>query len=675
MRFRSKKVLVGVLIVMMVPFFCLAEDESQETVSLEDVVVSATRTEMPTFDTPQSVSVISHEEIMASPFERIEDILRDMVGYENHSHYGQQTSGTSSHFSVRGVGRNRTLLLLDGVPLNDNFSNTITWVAWGLIPKEAIARIEIVRGPTSAVYGSEGLGGVIHVITRKPSEQKEGSLSFTAGTAETYRGSGFYSQKTGKWGALVSGGYETSDGLHMKADEDLEDYNTPRYRDVGKVFGKLTYELGKRTDIDFSALYYQHEMGKGWNYFYDDAHIDQYRLTMTRRGERMDWSGMVYLNRAAKTANIADTSTHDSLLRKENFPDNRVWGADLQNTAQLKDWFLITSGLNYKHVAMDYDEDHIGSDREFGAKGRQETIAPFVDMTAYGLNDKLIFNAGIRYSNICNYDGRSWDTDPPNRGPFDITFDSDTWSNFSPKAGMVFHPDNKTALRASIGTGFKAPSTFDLYKVHSRSNWSIRWANPELGPEEIVTWDIGAERFFLNRLWVNVAYYNSHATNYIGTRTIDEYYIGSRLYKETMKDNISEVDIQGVEAELKYDIGHGLATSFNYTYNLSKIAKDEVTESLEGKYVSGSPRHKYRTRLTYRNPLVISGSLSLRYDAHIYDNSENTEMADDYMSVDLSLWRKFNKLTLRLNIENLTNEKEYVEDGTLYYGSIKYDFF
>ena len=76
------------------------------------------------------------------------------------------------------------------------------------------------------------------------------------------------------------------------------------------------------------------------------------------------------------------------------------------------------------------------------------------------------------------------------------------------------------------------------------------------------------------------------ATDYIGTRTVDQYYIGSRLYKETMKDNLSEVDIQGVEAEMKYDFGHGLTANFNYTYNLSKIAEDEVDQSLEGNYVS-----------------------------------------------------------------------------------------
>ena len=149
-----------------------AETPSREAY-LEEITVTATRSEMAVFDAPQSVTVISEEELAVLPFERIEDILRFSVGIQNYSHYGNQTGGVASHFSVRGVGRNRILFMLDGVPLNDNFNNSIAWVSWGIIPKESIARIEIVRGPTSAVYGTEGLGGVINIITKKPDEKRE----------------------------------------------------------------------------------------------------------------------------------------------------------------------------------------------------------------------------------------------------------------------------------------------------------------------------------------------------------------------------------------------------------------------------------------------------------------------------------------------------------------------
>lgn len=106
---------------------------------LDEVVVSATRTEIPVFDAPQSVTVVSNEEIMSSPFERLEDIVRTIPGIYNFRHYGLQTNGIVSPLSMRGVGKNRVLLLVDGVPQNDNFNNAIAWVGWGSYPRRALS--------------------------------------------------------------------------------------------------------------------------------------------------------------------------------------------------------------------------------------------------------------------------------------------------------------------------------------------------------------------------------------------------------------------------------------------------------------------------------------------------------------------------------------------------------
>ncbi|MFO7972948.1 MAG: TonB-dependent receptor plug domain-containing protein, partial [Desulfobacterales bacterium] len=162
-----------------------AEVQSKDVHHLDAIVVSATRTGIPVFDAPQSVTVITGEEIMGSPFERVEDIVRSVPGIYNFRHYSLQTNGIVSPLKMRGVGSNRILVLVDGVPQNDNFNNAIAWVAWGHIPKETIERIETVRGPTSTLYGSEGLGGVIHIITKEPKVERKTSIRGEAGTADT----------------------------------------------------------------------------------------------------------------------------------------------------------------------------------------------------------------------------------------------------------------------------------------------------------------------------------------------------------------------------------------------------------------------------------------------------------------------------------------------------------
>jgi iron complex outermembrane receptor protein len=117
------------------PLWAGAGEKQTEVHRLDAVVISATRTETPVFDTPQDVTVITRQEIMASPFERVEDIVRSVPGLYNFRHYSLQTNGIVSPIKMRGAGNNRVLFLVDGVPQNDNFNNAIAWVAWGHIPK------------------------------------------------------------------------------------------------------------------------------------------------------------------------------------------------------------------------------------------------------------------------------------------------------------------------------------------------------------------------------------------------------------------------------------------------------------------------------------------------------------------------------------------------------------
>ena len=269
------------LLMLLLPVSAYGEDTDSSVFRLDNVVVSTTRNEIPVSDAAQSVSVLSKDEIMASPFERVEDIIRSVPGVYNTRHYGTQTSGVSNSITMRGVGGNRVLLLVDGIPQNDNFNNSIAWVAWGHIPKEAIERIEIVRGPTSAMYGSEGMGGVIHIITKKPETERKTSIRAEACTSDTWSGYGFHSQKFDDLGILFAGGYEKSDGFYMK--EDPEDYEVKRHRDVGKVLGKASYDLDDRSSLEFSALYYDHETGKGREFFYDELQLNQYWMNYTRQ--------------------------------------------------------------------------------------------------------------------------------------------------------------------------------------------------------------------------------------------------------------------------------------------------------------------------------------------------------------------------------------------------------
>ncbi|MFW6241659.1 MAG: TonB-dependent receptor plug domain-containing protein [Thermodesulfobacteriota bacterium] len=665
-----------------------AREASGTPHQLDAVVVSSTRSEIPVFDAPQSVTVLTAEEIMASPFDRVEDIVRGVPGMYNFRHYGLQTNGIVSPLSMRGVGKGRVLVLVDGVPQNDNFNNSISWVAWGHIPKEAIERIEIVRGPTSALYGSEGLGGVIHIITKALKAERETSIRGEIGTADTYGGHGFYGQKIENFGFLVAGGYEESDGWHMV--EDPAPYEIKRHREVAKGIGKVAYDPTPNSNVTLAALLYDHETGKGREFFYDELTLDQYWLQYAQGGEGFDMKGLVYLNRADKTA-FQDTANDNfaSLFREEKFDGTYNWGADFQATLSNWESGHVTFGATYKEANLDYNEDFPGSDRDAGAEGKQRIASPFVHADFRFLEDRLILNLGARYDWIETSDGSNFDTRASaGRPAFANDFPTQTEQSFSPKLGVAWHPDDKTTLRASGGKGFRVPSLFEFYKVQVRGGGAFyREANPNLAPEEIWSYDVGAERFLRNDLWGRLTFYQAFAQDYIGDRFLREvpFAGGTRIRNEFKLDNIGEVDIYGVEAELEWRPRNDLTFFANYTYNVSKVEEDENDAALEGNRLPNDPRHQTHFGFRYQNPEIVNVQVTANYLADIYFDNENTLEESGYFTLDASVSRRFfDRFTAYLNVENLFDEEypifrsrgrsDTIAPGIVAMAGLKFDF-
>ncbi|MDZ7581639.1 MAG: hypothetical protein U5R30_13785 [Deltaproteobacteria bacterium] len=115
--------------------------------------------------------------------------------------------------------------------------------------------------------------------------------------------------------------------------ENPQDYEIKRYREVWKGLGKATYDVTPASEISLAALYYDHDMGQGREFFHNDLQLDQYWLNYSHKGESLGLKGLIYLNRADKTA-FQDTANdnYTSSFRDEKFKGTQTWGADLQGT-------------------------------------------------------------------------------------------------------------------------------------------------------------------------------------------------------------------------------------------------------------------------------------------------------------------------------------------------------
>jgi iron complex outermembrane receptor protein len=656
---------------------CEAEEEikaeEKRVIKLDKISVTATRTVRPIIDVPSSVTVINTDQIEASPFERVEDILRTEVGIDNVRHYGSQTGGIKGPIDMRGVTggiTQRTLMLIDGVPQNDNANNSIGWIAWSQIPKDAIERIEIVRGPSSALYGSEGLGGVINIITKKPKETREASLTFKYGESDTHSEEAFFSQKFDRFGVLLNGQYEESDGFYMV--EPRQDYEIEKYRRSNRLLAKLSYDIDDMSDISFGFLRYEHKMNKGREYFYGEKEDYRYWIEYSRSGQTLDWKALAYVNDDDKTAYIDKNYT--TANREERFPVI-TWGAELQSSINFSETSVLTVGAAYKDVHFETEYIYLTTDREYEAGGDQNFISPFLNYEKKFFDDQLIFNVGGRYDFIESDNGKERDTGTSKGyGLYDKVYPEKTWEEFSPKGGVVFRPDKNTAIRASIGKGFRAPTLFELYKTHTRSG-NVTIANPNLEPEKIVSYELGAERVFFDTIWTRITYYRSYAKDLIASRAEQNWY---------KRDNLDEVKIHGVEVELKWAATDWLSLFANYTYNSTRIEKDPVNPENEGNLIDDYPKHKARAGVMYSDPRFLDVNVNCNYRGKRYQNIENTIELEDFITFDLSVSRKlFDHVELSLNVENIFDKKyifaEYddydsVSPGRIVMGKVKFRF-
>ncbi|HKC63687.1 MAG TPA: TonB-dependent receptor plug domain-containing protein, partial [Pyrinomonadaceae bacterium] len=179
----------------------------------EQVTITATRTETRLGDVAASISTLSATDFSTSAAATLDDALRQVTGFSLFRRSGSRTANpTSQGVSLRGVGASgasRAVVLADGVPLNDPFGG---WVYWSRIPRASVNSVEVLRGGASALYGSDALGGVINITTRKP---KSPALSLEAsyGNEQTADASIFAGGRLGAWGASLAAETFKTDGF------------------------------------------------------------------------------------------------------------------------------------------------------------------------------------------------------------------------------------------------------------------------------------------------------------------------------------------------------------------------------------------------------------------------------------------------------------------------------
>lgn len=507
-----------------IPKDSLPQDEKgEQKENTEETVITPTRTEQPLKNIGSSVSVITRKDIENSKAPLLLDVLRQVPGLEVTRTQG--IGGTTSLF-IRGASAAQTLVFVDGVQMNSptsgvfNFANLTT---------DNIERVEILRGPQSTLYGSEAIGGVVNIITKKGAGDNKVILGTEYGMHETYRETVNVSGGKEGFDYSVGGSYLKTHGISAASSGSEDDgyENFTGSSRLGWNFmgdGRVDTTIrGTHSDFEYDAF----EYGIG---AVDDP------------DRRQTTDEVLFSTKINKTFFDIWTpsflvSVNDSELKGFDPTDEsgefriptRVWRAEHQSDFSLLDFDTVTFGYEYEVLEGE-------SEGKFD-KQTYWNNAVFLQ-NQVELFESLNWTVGLRHDDYSTFGSH-------------LTYRT-TASYRIEEIGTRFH--------GSWGKGFRAPSLNELFFPF--------YGNPNLSPEESKGWDFGVEKEILkDKLTMDITYFENDFTNLITAAVQPD---GSYL-----AENVARAASQGVETSSTYKPFTKLSLTGTYTYTDTKDREKE----------------------------------------------------------------------------------------------------
>ena len=633
------------------PFLVFAQEKIVEKTDvkglyrLSDVVISATKNQTSTLELASSVTVIDSAHIANSNSSSVFDLLKNEHGV---SFTRQGGPGTLSNINIRGGNSDHTLVLIDGIEVNlpSDPSNLFDFAN---LNTDNVDKIEILRGPQSTLYGSNSLAGVINIVTKKGNGASNFSLFTEAGSFKTYKTSLGMIGRVSDFNYSVTLGRSESEGFSAAA-EKYGNFEKDGYK-KDNVSSRFGYYFGETAELNLFMNYnksksdYDQSGGK----FGDDP-------TYVFNQEEFSIRGEAKLNLFEGKWNQKIGTSIFRNIRKYNFDytefnpassrssyDGRKIKFDWQNNFNLIEDHLITIGME------NIKEETVSEYYYFSAFINSESIFPKKESNIFGiyLQDQLKF-------------GQSF------FGTIGIRLDKHDkfGSAFTYRIAPAFIIwQTGTKLKATLGSGFKAPSLFNLYDP--------AFGNSNLNPEKSLGFDAGIEQFFGNDLIsLGITYFRNNYEDLFGFdsnfRTI----------------NIKKAMTDGVETYLNTKLIDELEIKINYTFTNAKDESAGLADS--DRKLIRRPEHKIGGYFSYNISARTNANIELIYvgkrDDLIFDNvtfSSSRTKLDAFVLLNFAAHYELTDfLRFHLRLENvLDSDYEevygYATPGFSIYGGVK----
>ncbi|MDE1328261.1 TonB-dependent hemoglobin/transferrin/lactoferrin family receptor [Vibrio aestuarianus] len=651
----------------------------------DEVVVSATRTEQSKKDVSSSIETISAKELESTMSNDLQQALSYTPGVDA---LGDGRFGISS-FNIRGVEGSRVKMMIDGVqqPTPYNPGATEQRKYSNAIEMDTLQAIEVNKGPSSTLYGSDALGGIVLLRTKNPDdilvtegdENRFGIRSGYSSANDQFKTTLTWAMRQDKLETLLmatyANGHETethSSGADIEGPD--RGAQNPADSQLGNLLAKAFYQANDDHRLGLTVEYYNKQYDEdelnynGYSIMPGFTYSDNYNedtserlrvgiehqwLMSSQLADSLHWS-LNYQDSRSLSKNYDTTPMNGKRRRQREASDQSIqFDTQLSKIVEIdNNAHEFTYGLSL--LNNDFNLDNTDYKLNYGTSAPGSTGLPdatviqwglFLQDQAYLMQERLVLTAGIRYD--------SFEATPSVDEGYTTSYEKNKDDAFTGQLGSVYHLNPNLSIFGQISQGFKAPTVYDLYYFYNQG--AIIEANPDLKAEKSLAYELGlrGQNEFAN--FEFSTFYNDYKDFITQTKG------GEQNGKDVFtKENLDEVTIYGAEFSSKlyldkaFNAPQGMYSRLTVAYADGEDKKTgdalDSVAPLTANVGLGINRHQYGTML---NVKMVASKTD-------WQSETNTDVAG-YTLVDLTAYyQPIQDLTLRAGLFNIFDKKYWL---------------
>jgi vitamin B12 transporter len=639
----------------------------------EQVVVVADRLPNPDSSAPFDVHVLEQQDLAHSPDLRLDDILRDDVaGFSLFRRNSSRTANpttqgvTLRNFGPSGAGR--TLVLLDGIPLNDPFGG---YVLWSQIPPAALRSVVVVAGGGAGLFGNEALAGTIFLVSQ-PATENTAHVDAAIGNYDTYDVSGGGTVANAPFTASVFAEHFSTSGYPVLRSDQRGPVDNSASSDSSIVDVRGEWQMNSDTSLRLEVRQFFDDRGNGTILTRNDTVGTDASATLSIRfpAESAELQLSVYgqhrkFRSTFSSINSART-VETPALDQFNVPANAIGASAVWSMAAGSD-HRFTVGSDFRFVEGETNEAFLWNGSRFtrlrDAGGRQDFAGVFAE-DVWTLSTSLKIVGGLRFDHWDLFDGfRNESNSLTGAVTMNSRFPDRSGDELNGRLGASFEAAKHFTVRGAVYSGFRVPTLNELYRPF-RVGKDVTEANPALDPEQLIGAEAGVDWQPVESVRLSATGFINRLQDAIGNVTIG---VGPGTFNPggfipaggvlRQRQNLNLVIAPGVETSVRWQVLPSVVVRGSYLFTHPEVS-DAADSALEGKLLAQTPENVVTAAIEWTPTSKWFATIQLRYNDRQFDDDQNSRVLAPFVTLNAAVTYEFSAhVSAAVKVENFLNEE------------------